>query len=102
MIFIGKYTVGKPKVDAWRDASYKLEALGKMSDVEEKNLVESLRERDAMYREIYLLAQKELEIHGFNEQRGDDIAVRFMLSDPESILVTIERGEVETPGKKGF
>src|SRR6185436_19339415 len=90
MIFIGKYTVGKDKVESWRGSSYRLEALGKMSEVEEPSLVEALRERDAMYRDIYLLAQKELDGAGFNEQRGDDIAVRFMLSDPDSILVTIE------------
>ena len=102
MLFIGRYKVGKPKVDSWREASYRLEAMGKMSEVEEKSLVESLRERDLMYREIYLLAKKELDEAGFNETRGDDIAVRFMLSDLDSILVTIERGEVEIPGKKGF
>ena len=102
MIFIGKYKVGKAKVESWRESSYRLESLGKMSEAAEKSLIEALRERDLMYREIYLLSQKDLDEAGFNEQRGDDIAVRFMLGDPESILVTIERGEVETPGKKGF
>lgn len=103
MIFVGKYSVGEEKVDAWRDRYYRVEAMGKMLEAKESDLIVALKDRDSMYRDVYLLSKTELDSLGFNEERGDDIALRFMLSEPGSIIVTYDKGDVEKDGqRKGF
>ena len=103
MIFVGKYSVGQKKVDFWRDRYYRVEAMSKMLDAKEPELLEALKDRDSMYRDVYLLAKDELKELGFSEERGDDIALRFMLSEPGAIIVTYDKGDVEKPGqRKGF
>ena len=103
MIFVGKYSVGKKKVDDWRYRYYRVDALSKMLDAKEADLIEALKERDAMYREVFMLAKKALDALSFDEERGDDIALRFMLSDPGAVIVTFEKGDVDNPGsRKGF